>query len=103
MGDDVWQRNRRESKACQDCRQGIPSCCVDGPDLILDSRNTSCLELHQQLFKNCDFTGNSAKSSHKHFPNNAHPFWGHLWGRDCCPMCILIMWKIHGVRLSSTL
>ena len=35
--DDVRPRSRRQSKACQDCRQGIPSCCVEGPDLILDS------------------------------------------------------------------
>merc|ERR1711933_141056 len=35
--DHVWQRNDRQSKACQNCRQGIPSCCVEGKHLILDS------------------------------------------------------------------
>merc|ERR1712008_592999 len=34
--DHVWQRNARKSKACQDCRQGIPSCCVEGQHLIFD-------------------------------------------------------------------
>merc|ERR1711956_125831 len=38
---DVWQRNDRESKACQDCRQGLRSGCIESPNSMLDSARAS--------------------------------------------------------------
>merc|ERR1712046_507060 len=35
--DDVRPRSRRQSKACQDCRQGIPSGCAQERNLTLES------------------------------------------------------------------